>query len=152
MKVQKGDYEGQIKSLRSRSEEVELDLSTRLRIAEDDLVKLEKYRSSHDQVEKQMNSLNDQLREKEVEMATKLERQERKFYEEKARMQREMNEMAKLVKVEARSEALRSLDKDTKRMVNDNRRMREEIRFQNSASHEIQDEKSLVLFFCFNSN
>jgi len=71
-----------------------------------------------------------------------LNNQERKFLVEKAKMHKASEMQTEEIRKAARIEAQAGLDSETKKIVSDNRRMGEELRFQLQMMAELQNEKS----------
>ncbi|TMW63084.1 hypothetical protein Poli38472_005702 [Pythium oligandrum] len=67
---------------------------------------------------------------------------ERKFLEEKARLQKEHEKKIEIVKQQAKEDARNGLDADTRKIMTDNRRMGEELRFQLQMTEELEKEKT----------
>lgn len=67
---------------------------------------------------------------------------ERKNLEEKAYLQEEMGRRVREIERSSREEAQKGLDTETKKIVRDNRRMVEELRFQLQTTDELQKEKN----------
>jgi hypothetical protein len=63
---------------------------------------------------------------------------ERKFFEEKAKLQREAKQMLAEIKKSSQEEAVERLDASTKKVLFENRRMAEELRLQVQETDELQ--------------
>merc|ERR1711865_1072198 len=108
---------------------------------EDDLGKLEAFRDQRVVLEQKMDDLDAEVTRLKDQHASEVAQMERKFLEEKARMQKEKEKQIEEIKQQSREEARSGLDADTRKIVTDNRRMGEELRFQLQASDELQREK-----------
>ena len=64
-----------------------------------------------------------------------LDGQERKFLEEKGRLQKEYRQIMSEMKKSSQEEAVERLDSSTKKILFENRRMAEELRLQASSAH-----------------
>ncbi|RLN46914.1 hypothetical protein BBJ28_00003070 [Nothophytophthora sp. Chile5] len=107
----------------------------------EELHQLELFREMKDSVAAKMKDLEAQLvleKEKARETDGALER---KFLEEKARLQKEHEKKIEVVKQQAKEDARNGLDADTRKIVTDNKRMGEELRFQLQMTEELQREK-----------
>ncbi|RLN55470.1 hypothetical protein BBJ29_006794 [Phytophthora kernoviae] len=107
----------------------------------EELHQLELFREMKDSVATKLKDLETQLtleREQARDTAGALER---KFLEEKARLQKEHEKKIELVKQQAKEDARNGLDADTRKIVTDNKRMGEELRFQLQMTEELQREK-----------
>uniref|UniRef100_A0A7S2UZS8 Cilia- and flagella-associated protein 157 n=1 Tax=Fibrocapsa japonica TaxID=94617 RepID=A0A7S2UZS8_9STRA len=145
--------EGQRKEMefREKLEEVtrgagdkEEDLKSEVKRVKDELDKLEHFRENKTSLEMEMKHLREQnLRDEEKHVA-QMTQHERKFLEEKAKMQREYDRQVQEMRQVARMEAQSGLDMDTRKVILDNRRMGEELRFQVAMMGELQTEKKIV--------
>ncbi|KAG7389519.1 hypothetical protein PHYPSEUDO_010164 [Phytophthora pseudosyringae] len=107
----------------------------------EELHQLELFREMKDSVATKLKDLETQLtleREQSRETSGALER---KFLEEKARLQKEHEKKIEVVKQQAKEDARNGLDADTRKIVTDNKRMGEELRFQLQMTEELQREK-----------
>lgn len=107
----------------------------------EELHQLELFREMKDTVAAKLKDLETQLtleREQARETSGALER---KFLEEKARLQKEHEKKIEVVKLQAKEDARNGLDADTRKIVTDNKRMGEELRFQLQMTEELQREK-----------
>ncbi|KAL4157848.1 hypothetical protein PRNP1_003630 [Phytophthora ramorum] len=107
----------------------------------EELHQLELFREMKDSVATKLKDLETQLtleREQSRETTGALER---KFLEEKARLQKEHEKKIEVVKQQAKEDARNGLDADTRKIVTDNKRMGEELRFQLQMTEELQREK-----------
>lgn len=69
---------------------------------------------------------------------------ERKFFEEKAKIQRNFENRIEQIKGESRNEAQLGLDAETRKIIAENKRMGEELRFQQQATDELQKEIKML--------
>ncbi|TYZ51472.1 hypothetical protein PybrP1_010606 [[Pythium] brassicae (nom. inval.)] len=107
----------------------------------EELNQLEMFRDMKETVHSKMRELESALH-KEKEQGQELVRDlERRFLEEKARLQKEHEKRIEVVKQQAKEDARNGLDADTRKIVTDNRRMGEELRFQLQTTEELQREK-----------
>lgn len=107
----------------------------------DELNQLEMFKDMKETVQSKMAALETAL-QKEKEQSHDIVRDlERKFLEEKARLQKEHEKRIEIVKQQAKEDARNGLDADTRKIVTDNRRMGEELRFQLQMTEELQREK-----------
>ncbi|GMF26460.1 unnamed protein product [Phytophthora fragariaefolia] len=107
----------------------------------EELHQLELFREMKDSIAAKLKDLETQLtleREQARETSGALER---KFLEEKARLQKEHEKKIEVVKQQAKEDARNGLDADTRKIVTDNKRMGEELRFQLQMTEELQREK-----------
>lgn len=126
----------------------EASLQGRLRAAEDELGKLEVFREQRSRMDGTIHSLQDELKRKEEDHARDMITQERKFLADKAKTQREHAEVREEFARAARLEAQSGLDAETRRIATDNRRMAEELRFQQQITAELDMEKDAMVRDC----
>ena len=111
-------------------------------MAEEELHKLNHFREMKESVENQLANDKKMITSLEEKNTSDLNNQERKFLAEKAKMHKETESKTEEIKKAARIEAQAGLDSETKKIVSDNRRMGEELRFQLQMMAELQNEKS----------
>lgn len=116
-------YEGMIQEQSTRAQRTDTELNEKLTAAEETLFALREFREHHNEVEQQIINLKTLLETKEREHAETITSSERKFIEDKARMDRAHKDQIEEFKRLAREDAQRGLDADTRRVVIDNRRM-----------------------------
>lgn len=133
--------ETEIRLREEAAAEVEADLKRKLAASEDDVYALRNYRDNKERVEAQVSSLKEQLERQEEEFKTQMSTMERKFLEDKSRILKDHSDQFLETKRRARNEAQKQLDSDTKRILLDNRRMGEELRFQQQEMEILQTEQ-----------
>lgn len=109
---------------------MEAGLKRELARAQEELYALREYRDNKDRMESQVVLLRSELEKQQLEHRTESEALERKFLEDKSRVLRAHAEAFAATRTRAREDAQRQLDADTKRIILDNKRMAEELRFQ----------------------
>ncbi|KAF4039703.1 putative DUF4515 domain-containing protein [Phytophthora infestans] len=107
----------------------------------EELHQLELFREMKDSIATKMKDLETQLTLEREQARDTTSALERKFLEEKARLQKEHEKKIEIVKQQAREDARNGLDADTRKIVTDNKRMGEELRFQLQMTEELQREK-----------
>jgi len=132
----------QVRKIKEQSDNTELELRSHLQMAEEELHKLNHFRDMKEQVESQTEEDRKKIKFLEDKNMTDLNNQERKFLAEKAKMHKEAEARTDEIRQAARVEAQAGLDSETKKIVSDNRRMGEELRFQLQMMAELQNEKS----------
>ncbi|RHY84445.1 hypothetical protein DYB35_009463 [Aphanomyces astaci] len=134
-------YDVDTKQLSHTSKLMELTLSDKLKVAQEDLTKLELFRDMKDSLENKLVHLTDTLESERVAQKDALGMLERKFLEEKARNQKDTDKRIEKIKQQSREDARNVLDADTRKIVTDNKRMGEELRFQLITTEELTKEK-----------
>lgn len=107
----------------------------------DELQQLEVFRDMKETVQSKMKELESALHKETEQGHERVRDLERRFLEEKARLQKEHEKRIEIVKQQAKEDARNGLDADTRKIVTDNRRMGEELRFQLQTTEELQREK-----------
>jgi len=144
----KDQFETEMRDLKTKAGGEENSLRTKLKMVEDDLGKLEAFRDQRVVLEQKMDDLDAEVTRLKDQHASEVAQMERKFLEEKARMQKEKEKQIEEIKQQSREEARSGLDADTRKIVTDNRRMGEELRFQLQASDELQRDKNQLQEEC----
>ncbi|ETV97626.1 hypothetical protein, variant 2 [Aphanomyces invadans] len=134
-------YDVDTKHLVQTSKLVEHTLSDKLKIAQEDLAKLELFRDMKESLEKKLQQLTDTLDSERVAHKDAIGMMERKFLEEKARHQKDTDKRIEKIKQQSREDARNVLDADTRKIVTDNKRMGEELRFQLQTTEELTKDK-----------
>ena len=140
----KNDYEERLSKLEEDSGSTIERLQMRLKIAEDELTMLNEFKEVKEVVEKKLRAKEDELARAIQKHELEANKMERKFLEEKNRMRHEHEAHILKIKQTAREEAQKGLAADTRKIVTDNRRMGEELRFQLRATEELQADKAKV--------
>lgn len=138
------DKEGELERLTERSAQTELGLRGRVEVLEEENNKLESFKEDKAKIEAEMKELREQIKQLEESHKTELAAQERKFLEEKVKMAKEMEDRTEELRQEAHIQVQNGLDADTRKVIADNRRMKEELRFQQEVTAELQAEKARV--------
>merc|ERR1719164_212241 len=95
-------------------------------------------------MEDELAALKDEIKRLEQNHLAQLTANERKFLSEKAKMQKDMEKRTNEIRRQAKMEMQQGLDADTRKIIADNRRMGEELRFQQQMTSELQEEKRKV--------
>ena len=140
----KASYEEKLRVLEEKSGGTSLALRARLKVHEDELAKLETFRDKKSSMEDELAERRDELKRLEQNHLAQLTANERKFLSEKAKMQKDMEKRTNEIRRQAKMEMQQGLDADTRKIIADNRRMGEELRFQQQMTSELQEEKRKV--------
>jgi len=136
--------EQEVLDLKENANRYEMQLKASLKMAEEEVAALAAYRDHKSQMEQCVLDLQNEVKANEAKHIEKVTQNERKFLEEKAKMQRDLERNVEDMKQAARIEAQTGLDMDTRKVILDNRRMAEELRFQIQMMGELQTEKRAV--------
>lgn len=131
-------YESKLEKLTDETSSKIEHLQQKLKIADDELTMLGEFKQIKELVEKKLKAKETELEEALSNHEVAMNALERKFLEEKNRINKEHEHTISGIKRLAREEAQKGLDADTRRIVTDNRRMGEELRFQLQATEELQ--------------
>ncbi|CAK4613987.1 unnamed protein product [Aphanomyces euteiches] len=140
----KAKFDSETKQLVHTAKVVEQTLSDKLKIAQEDLSKLEIFRDMKQSLEAKLESLSETLEAERAAHRDAISALERKFLEEKARHQKETDKRIEKIKQQSREDARNVLDADTRKIVTDNKRMGDELRFQLQTTDELTREKSML--------
>jgi hypothetical protein len=119
-----------------------VDLTQRLEKAEADLNSLVLYQQEKDKHEAKVTALEKSLSDQRQEMFDSLDEQERKFLEENAKKLQEMDEQKLAFRELALKEAREAMGQEAKKILSENTRMYEELKFQNTITAELQGDKA----------
>jgi len=137
-------YESKLEILEEESSSTIEKLEMKLKMAEDELTLLNEFKEIKEIVEKKLAEKEKELQTCKRHNKLTLQQLERKFLEEKSRAKVEQEARIAEIKRLAREEAQKGLDSDTRKIVTDNRRMAEELRFQLKTTEELQRDKKIV--------
>lgn len=135
--LKESEYQQMHQSFSSKEE----GFTEQLFFLKDELNQLEMFKDMKEMVHNKMTGLETQLQQEKEQGHDHIRDLERKFLEEKARLQKEHEKRIEIVKQQAKEDARNGLDADTRKIVTDNRRMGEELRFQLQMTEELQKEK-----------
>jgi len=134
--------QSEIRKTKQEADSAILDLTTQLQSAQEEVHKLNHFMEVKEKYEGNIKDLEMEIYQLKKKSTDDLNAQERKFLTEKSKMQKGIEEMTEGIKEAARVEAQAGLDSETKKIVSDNRRMGEELRFQLQMMSELQAEKA----------
>lgn len=117
------------------------ELKQRLEKSENELLSLENYKRDKDIHDTKLAELEDNLSIEKQLSINALEDQERKFLENKSQMIKDLEEKKQVFHEAALREARAAMDAESKKLVIDNKRISEELKFHNVISYEYQLEK-----------
>ena len=137
-------YENQLETLEEESSATIERLEMKVKMAEDELTLLNEFKEIKEIVEKKLAEKEKELQTTKRHQKLTLQALERKFLEEKSRAKVEQDARIAEIKRLAREEAQKGLDSDTRKIITDNRRMAEELRFQLKTTEELQRDKRIV--------
>jgi len=135
-------YEVEISELRKESTIQIEDLKNKLSSCENELVLLDSYKRDKDVHDKKLSKYEQSIREHHKNLSDALESQERKFLNNKAQLLKDLDEQKDSFREVALREARQTMDTEAKKLLLDNKRMQEELRFHNSITEELQSEKA----------
>jgi len=135
-------FEEGLAQLRDSSDETIQDLTNQLAKVNADLSAIAHYQEERDAYELKMAATQRALQDQRQEMFDSLDEQERKFLEEKAAVWKEVDEQKALFREVALKEAREIMGEEVKRVVIDNQRMKEELKFHTLNSAELTTERA----------
>lgn len=110
----------------------------------DELLRLQEFKEQKQTMERALEEGEEEREQTREEHKLALEGLERKFLEEKNRLQKEYKQMLAAMKKSSQEEAVERLDSSTKKILFENRRMAEELRLQVSETDELQKAKKAL--------
>ncbi|KAL1514805.1 hypothetical protein AB1Y20_003891 [Prymnesium parvum] len=113
----------------------------RLQELEEELRDLKEFKERKAVLEEKLEQGEQERQDMEQEHKVALDSMERKFLEEKGRLQKEYKQMLAEMKKTSQEEAVERLDSSTKKILFENRRMAEELRLQVQETDELQKSK-----------
>ena len=116
----------------------------RVKVLEDELAVLTEYKHKRDLLNGKLSECERALKESAERHRSETADLERSFIEKTARLQSEVEKRIEAIRRQAREEAQHGLDADTRKVIADNRRMSEELRFQLQTSDELQSQGRLL--------
>ena len=116
-------------------------LSRQLSESQDELFRLQEFKEQKQNIERLLEAGEEQRAEMGENHKLALENLERKFLEEKNRLQKEYKQMLAEMKKSSQEEAVERLDSSTKKILFENRRMAEELRLQVGETDDLQKAK-----------
>jgi len=119
-------------------------LSKQLTEAQDELFRLQEFKEQKLNMERQLEEGEAERESMREDHKLALESLERKFLEEKNRLQKEYKQMLAEMKKSSQEEAVERLDSSTKKILFENRRMAEELRLQVGETDELQKAKKAL--------
>jgi hypothetical protein len=137
-------YESKLEILEEESSSTIERLEMKLKMAEDELTLLNEFKEIKEIVEKKLAEKEKELQTTRRHQKLTLQQLERKFLEEKSKAKIAQEARIAEIKRLAREEAQKGLDSDTRKIVTDNRRMAEELRFQLKTTEELQRDKKMI--------
>ena len=127
-----------LQHFKKAAHEKETSLTLQVVKSKEELIQLSHFRERKEVLEQQLEAL-------EIKCATDLYNGqetvrdlERKALEERAKLQKIMDKKIEKIKLESREETQNGLDAETRKILMDNKRMSEELRFQLETTHELQ--------------
>lgn len=140
----KKKFEGDMTEMRNSTDATIEDLSSQLAKALADLNAISQYQEEKDAYEGKMRQLERQCQDQRQEMFDSLDEQERKTLEEKAAIWRDVDEQKAMFREVALKEARDLMGAEAKRIVSENSRMSEELKFHTINSAELTTDKAAM--------
>lgn len=139
-KVRKA-FEQELADLKANSEMQIATLTNKLTTAEADLKAVDVYRREKDQHEEIIRKLERNIQQQREQLIDAMEEQERRFLEEKAQLLKDLDEQKAAFREVALKEARSSMSEEVKKILADNNRMFEELKFHHMEAVHFQNEK-----------
>lgn len=142
-------YEMQFMEEKNNSEQIIKTLNLKINTIENELKSLEIFRADKDKYELELNDLKNEIINQRKQLLDKMETQERRFLEEKAQLFKELDEQKAAFREIALSEARAQINEETKKILNDNNRINEELRFHQNEAAQFQIDKVSLIYLDF---
>jgi hypothetical protein len=140
----KKQYEGELAELKHTSEHTIMNLQTKLASLESDLKAVEMYKREKDLHEEAIRKLERSMQQQREQLIDAMEEQERRFLEEKAQIFKDLDEQKAAFREVALNEARLAMSEEAKKILADNNRMFEELKFHHAEAVQFQTEKAAM--------
>mmetsp|Transcript_2044 Transcript_2044/g.2009 ORF Transcript_2044/g.2009 Transcript_2044/m.2009 type:complete len:531 (-) Transcript_2044:42-1634(-) len=137
----KEKYENEMYDLRADYEDKIAGYVAKIEKIENELQNLDNYKREKEIHDRKLAQLESELLTEQHNNVLMLEEQERKFLESKAQIMKELEEQKYTYNEIAMKEAREAMDAESKKLVIENKRISEELKFHNVISYEFQIEK-----------
>ena len=137
----KNKFDGDLTELRLGTEHIISDLRIKLIATENDLSTFEAYRKARDTYDETLRGLERKLKEEKDSKLTALDEQERIFFEEKAHIFKDLDRRKEVLREIALTEAKEAMGAEATKILADNHRMYEELKFLHTMTADIEAEK-----------
>lgn len=137
-------FEQEIYELKENSDNIIHGLTMRLNTAEADLKAVELFRREKDQHEQNVQKLERALQMQREQMVDAMEEQERRSLEEKSQLFKDLDDQKAAFREIALNEAKSAMGQEAKKILADNHRMFEELKFHHNEAADNAAEKKLL--------
>jgi hypothetical protein len=145
----KKSCEQELTEIKFTSERTITELSSRLASVEADLKSIEIFRQEKDQHEGTILALEKKMQSQREQLIDSMEEQERKFLEEKSHLFKDLDEQKASFRELALKEARSAMGEEAKKILADNNRLFEELKFHHLETADYQIEKVYLLCLYF---
>lgn len=142
----KKKYTSEMNTQRLNSEAQILDLTSQVTALESELRAVEVFRKDKVSYDEKIEHLQKQLEVQRQHMLDSLENQERKYIEKNAQNLKDLDEQKAAFREIALRDARQAMGEEANRILTENDRMREELKFHQSVSSDLQAEKVCSIF------
>lgn len=139
-----GDLLAKIKLAESQAAKTTEELEGKVKQLELELSNVLEFKTNRHQLVAELEEAKSALYDERKRNSERLQETERKFLEEKSKLQREMEKGVADIKRASREEAQKGLTADIRKVIADNRNMGEELAFQLQTSEEIQEQSKAL--------
>uniref|UniRef100_A0A7S3M0U4 Coiled-coil domain-containing protein 176 n=1 Tax=Spumella elongata TaxID=89044 RepID=A0A7S3M0U4_9STRA len=138
-------FEEELTEIRTTSESTITSLSEKLETCESELKAVYAFKKAKDQHEGTIARLEKNLQQQREQLIDAMEEQERRFLEEKAALFKDLDEQKAAFREVALKEARSAMGEEAKKILADNNRMFEELKFHHNEAADMQAEKSQLV-------
>lgn len=134
-------FEDDLYDMRTELENINSDLQEKLVKAEKDLSAVEYYMREKEKIDEECDKYKQEIENQKIILYDALEDQERKFLEEKSQIYKDLDAQKAAFREIALKDARKAMSTEAKKMLLENNRIHEELKFHHSMSTELQAEK-----------
>ena len=134
----------QVADLETKLQTADTTSTAKIQMLEDELAKVDTFREMKRAMDAKIEEQETALKLAEERHLAEATANERKFLAEKSKMQKDLEKRTSDIRRAAKQEMQNGLDADTLKVIGENRRMAEELRFQQQMTAELQSEKNAV--------
>mmetsp|Transcript_12527 Transcript_12527/g.12611 ORF Transcript_12527/g.12611 Transcript_12527/m.12611 type:complete len:537 (+) Transcript_12527:235-1845(+) len=134
-------HEQELFELRKESSAENETLRNRCQSLENEVSLLDAFKHHKEHHDRKLEELEIAVNKHNIQLNDALEAQERKFLDSKSRLLKDLEDQKESFRELAARDARMMMDAETRKIMSDNRRMMEELKFHNAVTEELQQEK-----------
>lgn len=138
-------FETELLDVKSDSEQTKAAMSTSIADLEKKLKELELFKQEKSKYDEEKSNLEEEMKQQRHQFMDAMEAQERRNLEEKMKIHKELDEEKVLFRQKTLNEARQAMGDEVKKIMAENARMTEEVKFRHSESTTLQAEKTQLI-------